>query len=1039
MTLSLFSLGTLVAHAEGEPEYLVQFLNGDGQKIFLSRQVVAGETAAAPLDYEIAGFTYADPTPNGFENEWLWGGEIYDFNTPVSSDILLVPMLKDRVYVYFVSSGSQLFPIPVQIGTTVGAALESVAGDEAIYPPTRAGYDFDFWSDSADGTSAVATDTIITENIVLYSNWTGVADRTPYKVVYWVEKPNMGVDFVPTPGNTNHYNFGYSPESISGTAGTTVAITTIPAYTTFTDINDPMRYAQFQYSEPTIISGTGSTIVNVYCTLKVYTFAFDLKPGVEETNNRYKYAKMAFRSNPDVAIGEQGYGVTESTRYSFNVKYQQDIINLWPSSANTEFTHRRETRSNALTQNWTIANSSFAGWSTPNEANVNLATHRLSVTQDMLPKDGDTITFTASWESGSGDYQVNYYFERLPEETGGVLYNGAYYVLSGEYSQTFTASSGSLNPKNINGVTVVNPDTQTGNIKNFYYMRNRYNFTYNMQGHGEQVATRTDIMYGRSLAGLGLDVVVPDTQDYAFGGWYVDANCIKPFDFNGNMGAFNQTVFAKWEPTEIYANFVDSNGQPLEGTPYRQGLLRGGTVRLDSVYINGKHYTNGLFVENKGWFDGWDYFPSGLSAKQAFKFDFLVWNNLNLYARWKAEGFRITYHGDGAPTESMLYSLNTKARVLGQGGIVVSEGQTFIGWRDNSKGEGVVYYPGSILTIKGDVNLYPAFTAEQTTTLTFDANFGDFETVTNNFVVNTSLQLPAATVFSNPLRTGYTFSGWNTARDGTGAAYSSGVQFQIGTEPQTLYAQWTENAYTVKYDTNGGTPSEIADKTGVRWGDGDLLPEEPTREGFNFTGWNISPDGSGFSVSSEHTYSYLTGNNDAIASVTLTAQWESKPVYTITVRVSPVGSGIASADAVSASAGTTVRLFATANSGYEFVSWEIDNEGTAITNGTFVMPEANVVVTANFRLIPQFIPTTTSTPEVEPEETSDSEPIQTPTPPPDDDVEIVDIDDEEVPLAAAGFAPETGDASVAFMLAAFLASAAAAFAVLFGKRGNRQR
>ena len=48
-------------------------------------------------------------------------------------------------------------------------------------------------------------------------------------------------------------------------------------------------------------------------------------------------------------------------------------------------------------------------------------------------------------------------------------------------------------------------------------------------------------------------------------------------------------------------------------------------------------------------------------------------------------------------------------------------------------------------------------------------------------------------------------------------------------------ANWTENAYTVKYDTQGGTPA-IEDKTNVKWNDAGLLPAEtPTKTGYTLS------------------------------------------------------------------------------------------------------------------------------------------------------------------------------------------------------------
>lgn len=50
-----------------------------------------------------------------------------------------------------------------------------------------------------------------------------------------------------------------------------------------------------------------------------------------------------------------------------------------------------------------------------------------------------------------------------------------------------------------------------------------------------------------------------------------------------------------------------------------------------------------------------------------------------------------------------------------------------------------------------------------------------------------------ATVLGNTgglTRTGYTFAGWNTARDGKGTSYAAGSTYRMGTANATLYAKW---------------------------------------------------------------------------------------------------------------------------------------------------------------------------------------------------------------------------------------------------------
>jgi len=57
-------------------------------------------------------------------------------------------------------------------------------------------------------------------------------------------------------------------------------------------------------------------------------------------------------------------------------------------------------------------------------------------------------------------------------------------------------------------------------------------------------------------------------------------------------------------------------------------------------------------------------------------------------------------------------------------------------------------------------------------------------------------------------RTGYSFSGWNTAANGSGTSYADGASYPF-TADATLYAQWTATCYalTLGYTGHGTTPS----------------------------------------------------------------------------------------------------------------------------------------------------------------------------------------------------------------------------------------
>jgi uncharacterized repeat protein (TIGR02543 family) len=77
------------------------------------------------------------------------------------------------------------------------------------------------------------------------------------------------------------------------------------------------------------------------------------------------------------------------------------------------------------------------------------------------------------------------------------------------------------------------------------------------------------------------------------------------------------------------------------------------------------------------------------------------------------------------------------------------------------------------------------------TTVTFNANggTGSMNNQSANYNVATALTANAFT------RTGYIFSGWNTAANGSGTAYANGAVYPF-TANATLYAQWMINANT---------------------------------------------------------------------------------------------------------------------------------------------------------------------------------------------------------------------------------------------------
>ena len=163
-----------------------------------------------------------------------------------------------------------------------------------------------------------------------------------------------------------------------------------------------------------------------------------------------------------------------------------------------------------------------------------------------------------------------------------------------------------------------------------------------------------------------------------------------------------------------------------------------------------------------------------------------------------------------------------------------------------------------------------------TYTVKYDANGGTGAPSNQTKKQGESLTISTA----KPTKTGYTFTSWNTKKDGTGTKYDIGASYTADAD-LTLYAQYKENivTYTVKYDANGG---ENAPKEQIKTKGKELVLSTtmPTKEGYKFVNWNTKKDGTGTSYNAGAKYT-------TEASITLYAQYEKElneeeTKYTIT-------------------------------------------------------------------------------------------------------------------------------------------------------------
>ena len=121
-------------------------------------------------------------------------------------------------------------------------------------------------------------------------------------------------------------------------------------------------------------------------------------------------------------------------------------------------------------------------------------------------------------------------------------------------------------------------------------------------------------------------------------------------------------------------------------------------------------------------------------------------------------------------------------------------------------------------------------------------------------------------------KTGYTLSSWNTASAGSGTSYAKSDTLTNVIEDKTVYAIWTANTYTVKFDANGGTGTAMADLSFTYDEEKALTANTYTRTDYTFKGWSTSSSATTAQYNNSQSVSNLTAVQNG--TVTLYAVWE---------------------------------------------------------------------------------------------------------------------------------------------------------------------
>lgn len=232
---------------------------------------------------------------------------------------------------------------------------------------------------------------------------------------------------------------------------------------------------------------------------------------------------------------------------------------------------------------------------------------------------------------------------------------------------------------------------------------------------------------------------------------------------------------------------------------YNGNQNTGGTAPTDAnLYVAGSLVTvlakpSGLERDNHT-FGGWNRAADGSGTNYDAGDTFTISGPTTLYAKWVGPA-TITYASNGAnsgtvPTDATNYSTGDSVTVLGNpGSLTKADGSNFVGWSITPDGLGASYTANQTFTITGNTTLYAKWSSASLLSVTYHGNTstgGTAPTDSTSYASGATVTVMSA---GSLTKSNATFTGWNTAANGSGTPLAVNQTFPIS-QSMNLYAQW---------------------------------------------------------------------------------------------------------------------------------------------------------------------------------------------------------------------------------------------------------
>ncbi len=761
----------------------------------------------------------------------------------------------------------------------------------------------------------------LSENKHVAANW--IANTTaPYSVIVWKQNINCdGYDFDAIISLTGTVGNDINTVSSSGSGNAPYArINGNNYYGTNITGHDYTGFYLDRFDQNVEIKTEGNAVLNVYYNRNQHVLTFQDHPYTATTStNGTQYGLVdgqyvrIYNRNRQWRLTDNNNGtVYNGTRYTRG--------DGWTTIKEIRAGYGQPIGEN----NFPINGSNGAVYDNGErwDPQSNTPYSEVLIYIDVMP-DAD-VTFRVDISSNSTKH-IHYYVETIPGQTSSRTYNGKgfteYKTVDANYgffteAEDYIALAGfsksnSYPPQayNNNG-TLVSQVWGSGSSAvdvYCYYLRNYYsiNFMNGSQFDGDnnnqetdgrtQIETVSNIAYGADVSSY--NDYTPDPSlfpdGYVFEGWYADKTCTQHFSF-ATMNEGGITVYAKWrqiqyrvflhpnvdeEDISLYwgsanqaMNFRRSYGEKISTptgtradyefvgwytdeqfrhafnestpmnettvtTPYNKtadmtdNMNKWGKIERDSPYPDG---TSGPGYNS----DSYKYENGTFSIRNRF----WITKKFDLYAKWHAIlrgaiGIEVKYDagdgGDNAPTDSKLYQDQAYAIA----GHASSHGtKEFSHWVLQH------YNPSTGAYEDTRTNIYPGATFA---VLKRDAKMHDaaWYNSNNERYPGSSFDIEGIT----PPHDDYKIFR---------ATYTIMLRAEYITkeEPTYTYIQWFRNDGTDANHIDGESPALGINEA--------VVPQVPTRAGYNFKGWYRSEDGTGALVTNCEP-NFLHYNNGA--------------------------------------------------------------------------------------------------------------------------------------------------------------------------------